>query len=48
VQRHASVRQGISRNAEQKRSKHRKKLRRFLLSDIFALAVRERKLRLQI
>ena len=48
VQRHASIRQGISRNAEQKRSQHREKLRRFLLSDIFALAVRERKLRLQI
>ena len=48
VQRHASVRQGISRNAEQKRSANREKLRRFLLSDIFALAVRERKLRLQI
>ena len=48
VQRHASVRQGISPNAEQKRSANREKLRRFLLSDIFALAVRERKLRLQI
>ena len=48
VQRHASVRQGINRNAQQKRSANREKLRRFLLSDIFALAVRERKLRLQI
>ena len=48
VQRHASVRQGIDRNAEQKRSANREKLRHFLLSDIFALAVRERKLRLQI
>ena len=46
VQRHASVRQGISPNAEQKRSANREKLRRFCCPT-FLLAIRERKLRLR-